>query len=70
MPKLRYLVNLEYLMLGHAEFSDASEFASFLKVISSENLPKLQYLKYLMHLFFFSFKMGTFTVSDDARAKS
>uniref|UniRef100_A0A1I7VG72 F-box domain-containing protein n=1 Tax=Loa loa TaxID=7209 RepID=A0A1I7VG72_LOALO len=44
MPKLRYLVNLEYLMLGHAEFLDAQEFDSFLQVISSENLPKLQYL--------------------------
>ncbi|VBB29009.1 unnamed protein product [Acanthocheilonema viteae] len=44
MPKLRYLVNLEYLMLGHAEFLDTHEFDSFLQVISSENLPKLQYL--------------------------
>lgn len=44
MPKLRCLVNLEYLMLGHAEFLDAHEFDSFLQVISSENLPKLQYL--------------------------
>lgn len=44
MPKLRYLVNLEYLMLGHAEFLDTHEFDSFLEVISSENLPKLQYL--------------------------
>lgn len=44
MPKLRYLVNLEYLMLGHAEFLDTDEFDSFLRVISSENLPKLQYL--------------------------
>uniref|UniRef100_A0A915PXP1 F-box domain-containing protein n=1 Tax=Setaria digitata TaxID=48799 RepID=A0A915PXP1_9BILA len=44
MPKLRYLVNLEYLMLGHAEFLDTAEFDSFLQVISSDNLPKLQYL--------------------------
>ncbi|VDO40426.1 unnamed protein product [Brugia timori] len=44
MPKLKYLVNLEYLMLGHAEFLDTNEFDSFLQVISSENLPKLQYL--------------------------
>ncbi|CAG9539357.1 unnamed protein product [Cercopithifilaria johnstoni] len=44
MPKLRYLVNLEYLMLGHAEFLDTHEFDSFLQVISSDNLPKLQYL--------------------------
>uniref|UniRef100_A0A8R1XRB0 F-box domain-containing protein n=1 Tax=Onchocerca volvulus TaxID=6282 RepID=A0A8R1XRB0_ONCVO len=44
MPKLRYLVNLEYLMLGHAEFLDTQEFDSFLQVISSDNLPKLQYL--------------------------
>lgn len=31
-------------MLGHAEFLDTDEFDSFLRVISSENLPKLQYL--------------------------
>ncbi|VDK49953.1 unnamed protein product [Anisakis simplex] len=48
MPKLKALINLEYLMLGHAEFANSDEFDSFLKTISSENLPKLQYL--VMHL--------------------
>ncbi|KHN76169.1 hypothetical protein Tcan_05170 [Toxocara canis] len=44
MPKLKSLVNLEYLMLGHAEFSNSEEFDAFLTTISSENLPRLQYL--------------------------
>ncbi|VDM95377.1 unnamed protein product [Thelazia callipaeda] len=44
IPKLSSLVNLEYLMLGHAEFLLPDEFDSFLQVISSENIPKLQYL--------------------------
>ena len=41
--RLHKLKRLEYLQVGHAEFSN-EDFIKFAKTVQASNLPKLQYL--------------------------
>lgn len=42
-PKLKRLPKLEYLQMGHADFT-MDDFTKFLEIVNVSNLPKLQYL--------------------------
>ncbi|WKY15537.1 hypothetical protein Q1695_000765 [Nippostrongylus brasiliensis] len=44
LPKLKYLPNLEYFTLAHADMSNPEDFNEFVRVVSSANLPKLTIL--------------------------
>ncbi|XGW35210.1 hypothetical protein V3C99_018882, partial [Haemonchus contortus] len=48
LPKLAHLTDLEYFTLSHADMSRPEDFKTFVRVVSSTNLPKLSILNLRM----------------------
>ncbi|VDO30163.1 unnamed protein product [Haemonchus placei] len=48
LPKLAHLTDLEYFTLSHADMSRPEDFKTFVRVVSSSNLPKLSILNLRM----------------------